>query len=44
MVRDAEKFAEEDKKALQKIALKNEIEEYVYNLKQAVQDDEVKKR
>ena len=44
MVRDAERFAEEDKKALQKIALKNEIEEYVYNLKQAVLDDEVKKR
>jgi L1 cell adhesion molecule like protein len=44
MVRDAERFAEEDKKSLQKIALKNEIEEYVYNLKQAVLDDEVKKR
>lgn len=44
MVRDAERFAEEDKKALQKIALKNEIEEYAYNLKQAIQDEEVKKR
>lgn len=44
MVRDAEKFAEEDRKAMEKVTVKNEIEEYAYNIKQCTDEPTVKQK
>ncbi len=40
MVREAEEFAEEDKKVKQRIDARNGLESYVYNLKNQLEDDE----
>lgn len=40
MVREAEEFAEEDKKVKQRIDARNGLESYVYNLKNQLDDDE----
>lgn len=40
MVREAEEFAEEDKKVKERIDARNGLESYVYNLKNMVDDDE----
>merc|ERR1711990_1083832 len=40
MVREAEQFAEEDKKVKEKIDAKNGLEGYLYNLKNTLEDDE----
>lgn len=44
LIRDAEKFAEEDRKVMEKITLGNEIEEYAYTLKQSIEDSAVQKK
>jgi len=44
MIRDAEKFAEEDRKVMEKVALINEIETYAYSLKQSLGEESVKKK
>jgi heat shock protein 1/8 len=44
MVRDAEKYAEEDRKAMEKVQIKNQVEEYAYNLKTSIEDEVVKQR
>merc|ERR1711957_765504 len=40
MVQDAEKFAEEDKAMAEKVAARNELEGYLYGLKNQVADKE----
>jgi heat shock protein 5 len=40
MVREAEEFAEEDKKVQQRINAKNGLESYLYNLKNTIEDEE----
>lgn len=40
MIKDAEKFADEDKKVKERVDAKNEIESYVYSLKNQVNDKE----
>lgn len=40
MVKDAEKFAEEDKKLKEKVEAKNELESYAYSMKSQVGDKE----
>jgi len=40
MVREAEEFAEEDKKVKERIDAKNGLESYLYNLKNTLNDDE----
>merc|ERR1711997_984667 len=40
MVREAEEFAEEDKKVKERIDAQNGLESYVYNLKNQLEDDE----
>merc|ERR1711967_222081 len=40
MVREAEEFAEEDKKVKEKIDARNGLESYLYNLKNTLDDDE----
>lgn len=40
MIKDAEKFADEDKKVKEKVEAKNELESYVYSLKNQVADKE----
>lgn len=40
MVREAEEFADEDKKVKEKIDAKNGLESYLYNLKNMLDDDE----
>jgi heat shock protein 5 len=40
MVREAEEFAEEDKKVKERIDARNALESYVYNLKNQLEDDE----
>jgi len=42
MVRDAEKFAEDDKKAREKVEAKNGLEQYAYTLKQSITEEGVK--
>jgi len=42
MVKDAEKFAEEDKLAQDRIMAKNGLESYVYSMKQTMDDEKVK--
>ncbi|RWV84746.1 hypothetical protein GW17_00053518, partial [Ensete ventricosum] len=38
MVREAEEFAEEDKKVKEKIDARNQLETYVYNMKNTIND------
>jgi endoplasmic reticulum chaperone BiP len=40
MVKDAEKFQEEDKRVREQVEAKNELESYVYSLKSQVNDKE----
>jgi heat shock protein 5 len=40
MIKEAEKFADEDKKVKEKVEAKNELESYVYSLKNQVSDKE----
>jgi len=40
MVREAEEFAEEDKKVRERIDARNGLESYLYNLKNTIEDDE----
>jgi len=40
MVREAEEFADEDKKVQQRITSRNGLESYLYNLKNTLDDDE----
>jgi molecular chaperone DnaK (HSP70) len=40
MIKDAEKFADEDKKVKERVEAKNELESYVYNLKNQLADKE----
>jgi len=40
MIKDSEKFADEDKKIKEKVDAKNELESYVYSLKNQVNDKE----
>merc|ERR1711933_460270 len=40
MVREAEEFAEEDKKVEERIDAKNGLESYLYNLKNTLEDEE----
>jgi len=40
MVREAEEFAEEDKKVKDRIDARNGLESYIYNLKNTLEDDE----
>merc|ERR1711916_297778 len=40
MVADAEKYAEEDKKVKERVEARNELESYLYSLKNQIGDDE----
>jgi len=42
MVRDAERYAEQDKKVKEKVEAKNGLEQYAYNLKQSIGEEGVK--
>jgi len=42
MVKDAERYAEDDKKAREKVEAKNSLEQYAYTLKQSLTEDGVK--
>jgi len=42
MVKDAERYAEEDKKAKEKVEAKNGLEQYAYTLKQSITEEGVK--
>jgi heat shock protein 5 len=40
MIRDAEQFADEDKKAKEKIDAKNSLDSYIHSMKNTVEDKE----
>jgi L1 cell adhesion molecule like protein len=42
MVKDAEKYAEQDKKVKERVEAKNGLEQYAYNLKQSITEEGVK--
>ncbi|KAK3740164.1 hypothetical protein QZH41_014096 [Actinostola sp. cb2023] len=42
MVKEAEKFKDEDEKIKEKIQAKNSLESYAYNMKQTIEDDKIK--
>jgi len=44
MVRDAEKYAEVDKKAMERVAAKNELEEYLFRLKESLDEEGIQKK
>lgn len=44
MVKDGEKYAEQDKKVRDKIENKNSLEQYAYNLKHSIDEDGIKDR
>ena len=44
MVSDAEALAEEDKKAMERIEAKNELESYLYNARNTVRDEKTKEK
>ena len=44
MVSDAEKLAEEDKKAMERVEAKNELESYLYNARNTVREDKAKEK
>lgn len=42
LVKEAEKYAEEDKKRMEKVEAKNQLETYLYNTRNAIQEEKVK--
>ena len=40
MIRDAEKFADQDKELKEKIDAKNSLENYIYTMKNTIEDKE----
>ena len=44
MVKDAEKFKEEDEKQKQTLEAKNQFENYIYHMKSTIQDDKMKEK
>jgi L1 cell adhesion molecule like protein len=44
MVSDAEKLAEEDKKAMERVEAKNELESYLYNARNSFREEKVKEK
>ena len=44
MVRDAEKYAEEDKKVQERISAKNKLENYAYSLRTSLDDESIKSK
>ena len=44
MVKEAEKFKDEDKKEGEKIDSKNNLESYVYQVKSSIEDDKLKEK
>ena len=44
MIKDAEKFAEDDKRVKEKIDAKNRLENYVYNVRNSIDNEELKKK
>jgi heat shock 70kDa protein 1/2/6/8 len=44
MVSDAEALAEEDKKAMERVEAKNELESYLYNARNTVRDEKTKEK
>ena len=42
MVKDAEKYKEEDDKQRDRLQAKNSLESYAFNMKQTVEDDKLK--
>ena len=44
MVSDAEALAEEDKKAMERVEAKNELESYLYNARNTVREDKTKEK
>jgi len=42
MVRDAEKYKEEDEKQRDRLQAKNALESYAFNMKQTIEDDKLK--
>jgi L1 cell adhesion molecule like protein len=44
MVKDAEKFKEEDEKQKQTLEAKNNFENYIYHMKSTIQDDKLKEK
>jgi heat shock 70kDa protein 1/2/6/8 len=44
MVADAEKLAEEDKKAMERVEAKNELESYLYNARNTLREDKTKEK
>jgi L1 cell adhesion molecule like protein len=42
LVKEAEKYAEEDKKRMERVEAKNQLETYLYNTRNAVQEEKVK--
>jgi L1 cell adhesion molecule like protein len=44
MVKDAEKYAEEDKKVQERIAAKNKLENYAYSLRTSLDDESIKSK
>ena len=42
LVKEAEKYAEEDKKRMERVEAKNQLETYLYNARNAVQEEKVK--
>ncbi len=40
MIRDAEKFADQDKELKEKIDAKNSLESYIYNMRNTIEDKE----
>lgn len=44
MVSDAEKAADEDKKAMERVEAKNELEGYLYNARNSIRDEKVKEK
>jgi len=44
MVKDAEKFKEEDEKQKQTLEAKNNFENYIYHMKSTIQDDKMKEK
>ena len=44
MVKEAEKFKEEDKKEGEKVDARNNLESYVYQVKSSIEDDKLKEK
>lgn len=44
MVKNAEELAEEDKKAMERVEAKNELESYLYNARNTVRDEKTKEK